>query len=165
MIHIFGFIDLLAHVQQRFYMSNIPPQIPPSGDQPGANQGEQPNSPPQQFADHQQNENPFAGPQSNVQTGQKLDDGDATGGLIPYKNPQALIGYYLGYLGLLPILGIPFSIAAIILGFLGYSKSKKNPAVRGAGHAIFAITVGFLGLLFCGGGFGAFIVMGMMSAR
>ena len=137
-------------------MSNVPPQIPPSDDQPS--------QPPQQHAGIQQHENPFAGPQAQIQTGQKLEDGDATGGLIPYKNPQALIGYYLGYLGLLPVLGIPFAIAAIILGFLGYSKSKKNPAIRGAGHAIFAIVAGFLGLL-CGGGIGTTIVIGMMSAR
>ena len=31
---------------------------------------------------------------------------DATGGLIPYKNPHALIAYYLGLFSLFPCLGL-----------------------------------------------------------
>jgi len=32
--------------------------------------------------------------------------GDNTGGLIPYKNPKALIAYYLGIFSLFPLLGL-----------------------------------------------------------
>ena len=134
-------------------MSNIPPS---------GSEGEQPTIPPKQpdqsdgpRANDGEEQNPFAVPQANLQQNyQPMEEGDATGGLIPYKNPPALIGYYLGYLGLFPLLGIPFAIAAIILGFIGLRKKKKNPAVRGSGHAIFAIVAGFIGLL-CSGGFGA----------
>ncbi|MEC9188944.1 MAG: hypothetical protein VX520_07015, partial [Planctomycetota bacterium] len=48
-----------------------------------------------------------------------VKQGDATGGVIPYKNPMALTGYYLGFLSLLPLIGILFTIPAIILGFIG----------------------------------------------
>jgi hypothetical protein len=33
-------------------------------------------------------------------------EGDATGGIIPYKNPSALIAYYCGLFSLFPILGV-----------------------------------------------------------
>ncbi len=76
------------------------------------------------------------------------NEGDATGGLIPYKNPKALIGYYVSIFGFfLPLLG---SIAAIILGFQGMAYAKKNPAVKGTAHAVIAIVLGILGTLFWG---------------
>jgi len=33
------------------------------------------------------------------------NEGDATGGIIPYKNPKALIAYYLGIFSGLPLCG------------------------------------------------------------
>ena len=38
----------------------------------------------------------------------QANQGDATGGLIPYKNAPALLAYYISLLSLIPILGIPF---------------------------------------------------------
>lgn len=70
--------------------------------------------------------------------------GDSTGGIIPYKNAPALIGYYLGIFSLLPFIGIPLGIIAFILGILGLKKSKTNPHVKGKVHAYVA--------LICGGG-------------
>ena len=90
-------------------------------------------------------------------------EGDATGGVIPYKNLPALIGYYLGYLGLLPVIGIPFAIAAIILGIIGLKKHRQNPVVKGTAHAIFAIVAGILGLL-CGVGLLAIMLTGFVSS-
>jgi len=75
------------------------------------------------------------------------ESGDGTGGIIPYKNPHALIAYYLGYPALFPIIGIPFGIAAIILGFMGLSKRKKNPIIKGTAHAWFGIICGFTSFL------------------
>src|SRR5438552_694245 len=50
--------------------------------------------------------------------------GDATGGVIPYKNPHALIAYYLGIFGLIPFIGILLAIPAFILGIIGLKKKK-----------------------------------------
>lgn len=111
-------------------------------------------------------QNPYAVPNTSSQQQYHYQDqqGDATGGLIPYKNPPALIGYYLGYLGLLPILGFPFAIAAIVLGIIGLKKKKRNPIVKGTGHAIFAIVAGLLGLM-CSAGLGIPALIGFLSAR
>jgi len=74
--------------------------------------------------------------------------GDVTGGVIPYKNPQALIAYYCSMLGLLPLLGIPFALAAVILGPLGLKRCRHTPAVKGEVHAWIGIVLGWISLLF-----------------
>jgi hypothetical protein len=61
-----------------------------------------------------------------------IEQGDATGGIIPYKNPHALIAYYCGGLSLIPCAGL-------ILG-----KRTKNPLVRGQVHACIGIVLGSL---------------------
>ncbi len=68
--------------------------------------------------------------------------GDNTGGLIPYKNPQALIAYYLGIVALLPFIGLVFGIAAFILGILGLRARKRNPVIKGSVHAWIGIVLG-----------------------
>lgn len=76
--------------------------------------------------------------------GANIDDpGDATGGVIPYKNPPALIAYYLGLFSLFPLLGFFLAVPAFILGIIGLKKRAENPAIKGSVHA--AIGVG------CGG--------------
>ena len=62
--------------------------------------------------------------------------------VFPDKNPPALIGYYLGVVSLIPVVGLPFSVAAIICGFVGLSKARSMPSVAGKGHAITAIIMG-----------------------
>ncbi len=74
--------------------------------------------------------------------------GDVTGGVIPYKNPQALIAYYCSMLGLLPLLGIPFALAAVILGPLGRKRCRQNPVIKGEVHAWIGIVLGWIALLF-----------------
>lgn len=90
--------------------------------------------------------------------------GDSTGGLIPYKNPSALLAYYLGILSGLPLIGLPFGIAAFVLGIKGLQAKKANPVIKGTAHA--AIGIG------CGGLFtlvwsavAIVIVLAMMSGR
>ncbi len=68
--------------------------------------------------------------------------GDGTGGLIPYKNPKALLAYYLGILSMLPLLGFPFGIASIVLGILGLKARKANPIIKGSVHAWIGIVLG-----------------------
>lgn len=69
-------------------------------------------------------------------------EGDSTGGLIPYKNPPALIAYYLGLFSLFPVLGFFLGVAALILGIAGLRKRKENPAVKGSAHAWIGIGCG-----------------------
>lgn len=77
--------------------------------------------------------------------------GDATGGLIPYKNKHALIGYYMAFGGLIawciPVIGIPYSGATIWLGTKGLKNVKANPMVKGTAHAWIAIILGAIELL------------------
>ncbi len=65
-------------------------------------------------------------------------------GLIPYKNPCALIGYYLGVFALIPCLGILLAPAALILGIFGLRARSQNPLRKGMAHAIVAIVLGGL---------------------
>ncbi|MHC2066744.1 DUF4190 domain-containing protein [Bremerella sp. T1] len=95
--------------------------------------------------------NPFNSPHSGLEasTGVKPLDtsGDATGGLIPYKNPYALAAYYLGIIGLFPVIGIFASIPAFVLGILGLRNRAKNPAIKGSVHAWIGIILGGLATL------------------
>jgi len=62
--------------------------------------------------------------------------------LIPYHNQPALIGYYLSVFSLIPCLGLPLGIAAVVLGVLGLRKQRRDPGVKGKGHAWTAIVLG-----------------------
>jgi hypothetical protein len=73
---------------------------------------------------------------------------DATGGVIPYKNPAALIAYYLGIFGLIPVLGLPMAIAAIVLGVAGLKSRAKGRAHGGRVHAWVGIVLGSVSLAY-----------------
>lgn len=74
------------------------------------------------------------------------ETGDGTGGLIPYKNPKALISYYLGIFSLLPVLGFPLGLASIILGVGGLRARRRTPIIKGSAHAIIGIVLGVCGM-------------------
>ena len=75
-------------------------------------------------------------------------EGDATGGVIPYKNPYALTAYYLGILSLLCcITGLPWGIIPIVLGVIGLRKRAANPVIKGSVHAWIGIVLGALSVL------------------
>jgi hypothetical protein len=68
-----------------------------------------------------------------------------------------LIAYYLGVFSFV----VPFmGIASLVMGFIGLSKHKKNPLVRGKGHALTGIILGVLTLIgwmiLCAGVFNIF---------
>jgi len=65
---------------------------------------------------------------------------------IPTKNKPALFGYYCGVFGLIPFIGIPLSISAIILGVEGLKLHKANPTPGAKGHAITALSLGIFEL-------------------
>lgn len=106
-------------------------------------------------------ENPYrstAQPQ-NVASPSGTGEGDATGGLIPYKNPKALISYYLGIGSLLIF---PLGFVSIVLGFMGLADRKRNPVIKGSAHAWIGIVLGGLSLL-CGSVGILTIIGGIMS--
>ncbi len=75
--------------------------------------------------------------------------GDATGGVIPYKNPYALIAYYVGIGSLLScIVPIPIGIVAVVLGIIGLKKRAENPVIKGSVHAWIGIVLGGITTLF-----------------
>jgi len=77
--------------------------------------------------------------------------GDATGGVIPYKNMPALLAYYLGLFSLIPVVGLLLAVPAFILGIIGLRKRARNPAVKGSIHAWIGIVMGGLFTIAWGG--------------
>ncbi|MGE5195648.1 MAG: hypothetical protein ACM3U2_24405 [Deltaproteobacteria bacterium] len=74
-------------------------------------------------------------------------EGDATGGVIPYKNPPALIAYYCGVFSIaacipIPFILLPLPICALVFGIKGLKKAKAEPRVRGQVHAWIGIIGG-----------------------
>ena len=78
------------------------------------------------------------------------EQGDATGGIIPYKNPHALTSYYLGIFGLFPLAGIVLAIPAVILGAIGLKKKKLKPIIKGSVHAWIGIVLGAISIAYNG---------------
>ncbi len=96
---------------------------------------------------NQNSPNPYSSPgttpPSAIQPPASADNqGDATGGVIPYKNPKALIAYYLGILSGLPLIGLPLGIIALVLGVQGLQERAKNPVIKGSAHAWIGIGCG-----------------------
>lgn len=93
-------------------------------------------------------ENPYHAPMAERvhQKSQLPPDlqGDATGGLIPYKNPHALFAYYTAIASLFPCVGALLGIVAFVLGIIGLKKRKNNPAIKGSVHAWIGIILGGL---------------------
>lgn len=86
----------------------------------------------------------MASPPATVSSTATAEQGDATGGIIPYKNPPALIAYYCGVFSLIPCVGFILGLAAVILGVSGLKKRKQNPLIRGQVHAWIGIVLGSL---------------------
>ena len=92
------------------------------------------------------------------------DDGGVST-LIPYKNPKALIAYYLGVFGLIPILGLVLAIAAVILGIMGLKYAKRHPTAKGTGHAIVGIVLGVISVLYHLSCVGLMVFGAIMSSK
>jgi hypothetical protein len=88
-------------------------------------------------------------------------EGDATGGLIPYKNGKALAAYYTGVFSLIPCLGAILGPIAVVLGIMGLNYAKRHPRASGQAHAIVGIVLGGLTAL---GNIGAVIAIAVAAA-
>lgn len=70
-------------------------------------------------------------------------EGDATGGVIPYKNPNALLAYYISIGTLICFVSpLPLGIIPIVLGILGLRARARNPVIKGSVHAWIGIILG-----------------------
>lgn len=76
-------------------------------------------------------------------------EGDATGGVIPYKNVPALIAYYCGVFSIIPCFVLGW--VAFVMGIIGLRKANREPHVKGKVHAWIGIIAGLLfGLIYTG---------------
>lgn len=110
-------------------------------------------------------ENPFESPEPQTAfpyAAPADQQGDSTGGVIPYKNMPALLAYYFGLFSLLPCFGLFLAIPAFVLGIMGLRKRKQNPAVKGSAHAWIGIVMGGLMTLIWGG-LGLLAIIGMIA--
>ena len=78
-----------------------------------------------------------------VTAGVPVPDSPMTG-MIPYRNPPALVGYYLAVFSLIPPLGLALGPVAVICGILGFVKARRDPQSKGKVHAWVAIILGAL---------------------
>ncbi len=95
------------------------------------------------------------------------DDG-GVGYVIPYKNVPALVGYYIGIIGLLACFLFGLSLftgaAAVIFGFIGFNRARKNPEAHGTAHAWIGIILGFVQIL-ASCGWGAMGIAAILGGR
>jgi hypothetical protein len=62
--------------------------------------------------------------------------------LVPTGNPKALIAYYCGIFGLIPLLGLILGPLALVFGILGKRQANRRRRAGGGGHAIAGIILG-----------------------
>ena len=109
--------------------------------------------------------NPYAMPTAGkARPTTNPNETDATGGIIPYKNPKALIAYYLGIFSGFPIVGFFLAVPALVLGIMGLRDRNRNPAIKGSVHAGIGIGCGAIFTLLWGAAIIALIV-GAISGR
>ncbi len=65
--------------------------------------------------------------------------------LIPYKNPAALVGYYISICSCIPLIGLVLGPIAIFLGIRGLIQVSRHPQRKGTVHAWIAIIAGLIG--------------------
>jgi hypothetical protein len=109
--------------------------------------------------------NPYQAPSSA--TAAKAADNDAddpTEGMIPYKNPKALISYYLGIFSCIPFFGLFLAIPALALGILGLRDNNRNPAIKGRIHAGIGIGCGAFCMLLWGGAIIFLVILWVSNA-
>lgn len=80
---------------------------------------------------------------------------EAVATVVPYRNPSALIAYYLGVFSLVPCFGLLLAPFAFVLGILGLRYRSRNPQAHGLAHAWIGIIIGGLSVL----GHGAVIAL------
>lgn len=92
--------------------------------------------------------------------GQPQPNDNLTQTIMPTKNPASIVSYYCGVFGIIPFLGLPLTIIAIIFGHKALAQWRKQPTPGAKGHALTGLIFGYFELLV----FVAFIIL-MVVAR
>lgn len=80
--------------------------------------------------------------------GSYLDGHNGDGGtmnrlLLPVGRPMSAIAAgYLAMFGILPIIGLPFALGALICGLVALTEIQRDPRLSGIGRAWFGIIAG-----------------------
>jgi hypothetical protein len=75
--------------------------------------------------------------------------GAAERALLPVGRPlSAIVSGYCGLIGIAPVIGLPFSIVAVISGIYALTQIKADPALVGKGRAWFGIIAGAIMTVF-----------------
>lgn len=78
-----------------------------------------------------------------------VNSNETLGGLFPTGNPPALAAYYLGIFSLIPLLGIPMGITAVVMGIKALRNVREHPEVKGKVHAwVGILAAGFFASLY-----------------
>lgn len=85
-----------------------------------------------------------APPVISVPTASVVADDNPMSTVVPYKNPKALIAYYLAIFSLIPCFGLPLGIAALCLGVAGLRVVRIHPNAHGKVHAWVGVVLGGL---------------------
>ncbi len=83
--------------------------------------------------------------------------------LMPVNNPKSLWAYYLGFLALLPIIGLFAAVPSFILGIQAIQVARTLPGNEGHGHALVGIILSGIGM-FLSLGCGCLILMGILAS-
>ncbi|MBM3498656.1 MAG: hypothetical protein FJX74_08275 [Armatimonadetes bacterium] len=81
------------------------------------------------------------------------DQPDATERMIPYRNPAALVAYYVGIAGIIPCVGLICAAISIPAGIMGLQAARDQPRRRGTAHAWVGIIVGVVSIVLHIGGY------------
>ena len=85
--------------------------------------------------------------QRRPRSAERRRDDSAVSTMIPYHNGMALTAYYLGVFGLIPVAGLVLGPLGLILGILGLRNARRDPEVKGTGHAITGIVLGGIAIV------------------
>jgi hypothetical protein len=85
---------------------------------------------------------------------------DSLAKVIPFRNAKALWAYYLAVFSLIPCVGIPLGIAALVLGIMGLRHAGRHPESRGKIHAWVGVILGGL----CGVIYTVLLILGIVLA-
>ena len=83
-------------------------------------------------------------PVMSVPVAAVVADDDPMSTVVPYKNPKALIAYYLAIFSLIPCFGLPLGITALCFGVAGLKVAKAHPNAHGKVHAWIGVILGGL---------------------
>jgi hypothetical protein len=55
---------------------------------------------------------------------------------VPFGNTPACLAYACSLIGLIPAVGLAFGPLAVLFGWFGLRKVRRNPNLRGEGHSL-----------------------------